>query len=256
MPNLPAHHRPLPQLGPGQVVPAAPPRAPPLSRRARRWVVVAATVWFAVVAGGFGALAWYAHTPAPPAPVVPTWPAHSQVPRDAARPTVVFFAHPECPCTRASLRMLERIVAKARDRADFVVMLEDSAEHPEWRRSDLWHQAETIVGVEVRPDPEGVEARRFGATTSGHTVLFGADGARRFSGGITPARGHEGDSLGRAALERLLHAEAQTPTLAQVFGCALRDAAKSPDFAAEPRVIAAPVLSPVLEPTTPSGAPE
>ena len=51
-------------------------------------------------------------------------------------------------------------------------------------------------------DDDGAEARRFGAETSGQTLLYDARGALAFSGGITGARGHAGDNAGRASLRR------------------------------------------------------
>jgi hypothetical protein len=75
--------------------------------------------------------------------------------------------------------------------------------------------------VSVRIDEAGREAARFGATTSGHVLLYDRGGRLRFSGGITASRGHVGDNAGRAALLGLLiHGETErerTP----VFGCPL-----------------------------------
>ena len=54
-------------------------------------------------------------------------------------------------------------------------------------------------------DDDGAEARRFGAETSGQTLLYDEHGALLFSGGITGARGHAGDNAGRASLVALLN---------------------------------------------------
>jgi hypothetical protein len=55
-------------------------------------------------------------------------------------------------------------------------------------------------------DPDGEEAQRFGAATSGHVLLFDPAGELRFSGGITASRGHVGDNDGCDRLIRLLTA--------------------------------------------------
>ena len=68
--------------------------------------------------------------------------------------------------------------------------------------------------------------------TSGHALLFDRDGHLLFSGGITPARGHEGDNFGASAIAARLAgrpAPAETP----VFGCPI--AGPDPDVAEDRR---------------------
>jgi hypothetical protein len=90
-----------------------------------------------------------------------------------------------------------------------------------WVQSDLWVTASSIPGVHVLRDVDGADARRFGAWTSGQTLLYDAQGRLRFSGGITDARGHEGDNAGRASLESILF-HGETPAArTSVFGCGL-----------------------------------
>jgi hypothetical protein len=70
-------------------------------------------------------------------------------------------------------------------------------------------------------DGGGVEARRFRVATSGHVLLYDVRGLLIFSGGITAARGHRGDSYGRAAVhDRILNPEG-TRSGSPVFGCPL-----------------------------------
>jgi hypothetical protein len=71
-----------------------------------------------------------------------------------------------------------------------------------------------------------VEAGRFGAETSGHTLLYGADGRLLFSGGITASRGHAGENAGESAIIALVNH--QTPLRSQtlVFGCSLTNHAE------------------------------
>jgi hypothetical protein len=51
-------------------------------------------------------------------------------------------------------------------------------------------------------DPSGRVATLFGAVTSGHVILTGARGEVRFSGGVTPSRGHQGTCEGMESLAR------------------------------------------------------
>jgi hypothetical protein len=83
--------------------------------------------------------------------------------------------------------------------------------------------------VSLVDDPQGAEMARFGARTSGDVALFGPDGTLRFRGGITKARGQEGDNVGRCALRTLCRG-AQSPVReAPVFGCPILDPPKIPN---------------------------
>ena len=90
-----------------------------------------------------------------------------------------------------------------------------------WERTDLWDSAAAIPGVHVMTDEGGAQARVFGALVSGQTLLYGATGSLLFSGGITGARGHEGDNPGRTALTSILDWRPAGPIRTPVFGCYL-----------------------------------
>src|SRR5215472_11422328 len=92
-----------------------------------------------------------------------------------------------------------------------------------WDQTDLWSTAVAIPGVDVMRDRGGIEARRFGATTSGQVLLYDGAGRLMFRGGITSARGHEGDNVGRARIAALLAHSDATPRQSPVFGCPLVD---------------------------------
>jgi hypothetical protein len=76
-------------------------------------------------------------------------------------------------------------------------------------------------------DPDGVEARRFGAETSGHTLLFAGDGRLLFSGGITASRGHAGDNAGESVIVALVNNQTPALTRTLVFGCSLAHSVKT-----------------------------
>jgi len=58
--------------------------------------------------------------------------------------------------------------------------------------------------VTIVTDADGAEANRFGAETSGHTLLFDFGRRLLFSGGITDSRGHTGDNAGESAIVALI----------------------------------------------------
>ena len=72
-------------------------------------------------------------------------------------------------------------------------------------------------------DLDGAEARRFGAETSGHTLLFDLDGNLLFSGGITQSRGHAGGNAGESAIVSLVNTRTADRARTLVFGCSLFD---------------------------------
>ena len=93
----------------------------------------------------------------------------------------------------------------------------------EWAQSDLWRTAASLPDVTVVRDDDGLEARRFGASTSGQTLLYDEAGVLLFAGGITGARSHRGDNDGRRAIVELLNRESSSRAPTKVFGCALFD---------------------------------
>ena len=116
------------------------------------------------------------------------WPVASGVRPEATRPNVVLLLHPRCPCSRASLAELARIMARCQDLVTaHVLVFRPVTAHEAWGRSDLWHAAAAIPGVHVYDDPGGTEAARFGGATSGQLLLFDLTGRLVFHGGITGA---------------------------------------------------------------------
>ena len=180
-----------------------------------------AIIWIATVALGIRVLFHYENTPGRVGALPRAWPA-AQIERASDRPTLVMVAHPHCPCTAASVGELAQIMARLPGGvAAYVLFVKPKGAGRDWEDTDLRHSAEAIPGVKVAFDPDGLEARRFGAETSGHTFLFGVDGHLLFSGGITGSRGHAGDNAGKSALVALFNNETPTRTQTLVFGCSL-----------------------------------
>jgi hypothetical protein len=62
---------------------------------------------------------------------------------------------------------------------------------------------------------------------SGFTLLYDPAGRLRFAGGITSARGHEGDSFGQRRILAVLSGDPADRADAPVFGCSLHGAART-----------------------------
>jgi hypothetical protein len=193
-----------------------------MSRTSQARLVASVVAWAGLVAVGAWAMFSYELTPAAPAKPAKRWPAGTALLRESNRTTLLMFVHPQCPCSRASLVELERLVSNRRNAVSVRVLFVRPAEMPEgWERSDLWPLAERIPGATVLCDASGAEATRFKARTSGETMLFSAAGELLYDGGITASRGHEGDNFASAAVAALIDGSTAEFQRMPVFGCAL-----------------------------------
>ena len=194
--------------------------------RRASWVALGG-VWLLALVVGMGGMLAYQTTPDAVGPESVDWPIGTAIPRPSGRPTLLVFAHPRCPCTRATLDELARILGESKGEVDASVwFLAPSSLDRSWAESDLWRQAGAIPGVTVHADVDGAEADRFGARTSGHVAVYGPTGALLFGGGITGMRGEPGDNPGASAVTALLAGPATDLPRGSfaVFGCPLSDA--------------------------------
>lgn len=195
-------------------------------RRIRdKGLIAAALVWGVVVAAGMIVL-WNHSLEAGVAGRPPgTWPVASRLSRRPGVPTLVVLAHPQCPCSRATIGELARLMVGAQDKVDVHVVFAKPAGVDEgWAHTDLWDSAGAIPGVLVSSDDDEREAHLFGGATSGQTMLYDGEGQLRFSGGITSARGHAGDNDGSSALTEILVGGTSALDTTPVFGCPLEEA--------------------------------
>lgn len=195
----------------------------PLSAHPRgEWAVgVVAAAWLLAVVAGFAAWEVYDTTPGPRG-------EGSTAAGDPAGPpwTLTLYAHPHCPCVRATLAELADLARAGGDQLGVeVVFVRPEGVEPGWERTPAWDAAAAIPGARVGCDPDGAEATRAGAATSGHAVLADRTGRVAFRGGLTRARGRVGDSPGRRAVLEVVAgggAAAECP----VFGCPLLDGSR------------------------------
>lgn len=188
---------------------------------------MATIVWFAMLGVGLFLLSRYKYTPGRAADAPLRWPTASVLERDPARPTLVLFAHPYCPCTKASLEEYDAIVRGAGDAVRAYVVVADLEEAGDAR--EMLARVAKMDGVRMHLDSAGAEAARFHARTSGQTVLYDPRGELVFEGGVTSARGHIGDSIGKRRVTELLRpgvrsalgAHGAEPFETSVYGCAL-----------------------------------
>lgn len=159
---------------------------------------------------------------------------------ESSLPILLFFAHPHCPCTRASLREFTSILERSADIPKRVVII---FFHPDssltdatatWAQTSSTWQSAHLLGqrfssLRIVTDTNGRIAQSYHVTNSGHTILARADGTILFQGGITPSRGHEGENAGKHAVLTLLKDPRHTLSSdfiishTYTFGCSLTD---------------------------------
>lgn len=178
--------------------------------------------WLLLVLAGLRQVWRYGGTPGEAAVAPGRWPDMASLPDAQGGATLLMVIHPHCPCSRASLAELAHLMARSQSRVRATVaFVRYPGVSEQWVQSDTWRQAAAIPGVHVVSDQGGALARRFGARTSGQTYLYDRDGRLLFSGGLTSARGHEGDNVGLSAALTLVRGQAPAQTRTPVFGCSL-----------------------------------
>lgn len=150
------------------------------------------------------------------------WPQDSPVSLSSDCFTVLMFAHPQCPCTRASIAELAELAAGHKFKIKPYVLVFSPQSKPQyWDRTDNIDAARRIAGVTVIEDLDGKEANRFHCLTSGQTLVYDSGGELLFSGGITGARGQTGVNRGLQVLVTVLDGTSRHIQTAHVFGCSL-----------------------------------
>jgi hypothetical protein len=185
-------------------------------------------VWLCVTAIGFFYLNQYANKAGTPATVASTWPVGSSLVLPNNMPTLVMFLHPMCPCSEASVAELARLLPSTLGKMRHVVLFyQPKSKTAAWTKSTLWQDVAKMPGVEIITDWDGLEADIFGSKTSGQVYVYDSNGVLAYSGGITPSRGHMGDSPGRAAILSIAKNQPNSIQTADVFGCSLKNPQRS-----------------------------
>jgi hypothetical protein len=179
-------------------------------------------LWLSLVGAGFAVILNYQNAGGRIGITPLHWPAGAAITLDHDHDTLLMFAHPQCPCTRASIEELNRLLAQSHGAVAAHVLFFKPAGFPtDWTRAGLWQSASAIPGVMVHDDLNGSQARQFGAETSGYVLLYDTQGQLLFQGGITGGRGHAGDNAGENALLSLLAGKSVNSKQTEVYGCSL-----------------------------------
>lgn len=187
-------------------------------------------LWLAAVGYGVAYLSRYETTPGEQGVSTPEiFPPGSSIEHDGTRATLLFFAHPKCPCSRAGLNEIAKIMPAVEGRLDVYVVLSKPAGAPaDWADTGLRASAEHIPGVTVVVDENDAETGLFNARTSGTALLYDSAGKLRFHGGVTRARGQEGDNAGSSAIADIVNTNFSDHENTSVFGCPIQGFEEGP----------------------------
>lgn len=162
-----------------------------------RIIGVITPIWALIVATGTFSLYQYGNTSGSNALAPEMWPFSAGIARSGQNPILLVFLHPQCPCSNATVTELEKIAARTQSHLEItVVFLQPHGVASDWHQTPLWKRVLTLPGITVHTDCEGTVTQKFGVTTSGQALLYDAVGHLSFTGGLTAARGHEGDNIG------------------------------------------------------------
>ena len=192
--------------------------------RKRAWLV-GLLFWLGLVAGGYAWLLRYSFAAGK------TTTAPRRIPPSLALPAStrmqLFVAlHPRCPCSRATVRELAKILNHGARASDVTVLMYKPADQEDsWLEGALLDECRRM-NCRVRPDPDGKLAASLGSLTSGGVALYDANGRLRYQGGVTASRGHEGDNTGERAVIEILRGSRENYKSMPVFGCPIREEAR------------------------------
>lgn len=195
----------------------------------RLWLVAA--LWLCLASGMLYAMADYGSEAGEAGEPPERWPAMATqaLKTEGGKPTLIMFAHPLCPCTRATLWELENVTNRLYGMFNTHVLFfepENTAAMAKiWQATDLKAIANRLPGTTVHVDVDGKLAAHFGAYTSGQVLLYGASQQLLFAGGMTPSRGHTGNNPGKSFVISSILSDSAVdplqPANSPVFGCSL-----------------------------------
>ncbi|MEO5969296.1 MAG: hypothetical protein ABIQ95_05165 [Bdellovibrionia bacterium] len=180
------------------------------------------TIWILAVCIGFFFLEKYKSTPGKAGTEFKVLPPQSEIDLSDKPYTLVMFGHPKCPCSRASLVELEKLMSVySKNFGIKIIFYHPKTATPDWFETDIVAKAKSLPDVKVTFDPDGRLANIIGARTSGMTYVFDKQRRQIFMGGITGSRGHEGENDGTRSIASIAETGKPILTTTKVFGCSL-----------------------------------
>ncbi len=179
-------------------------------------------LWLSAIGYGFSILLHYQFKANSEVTGIESWPNNSKLKLDPRLDTLLIFVHPHCPCSRASVAELNKLLTSFHQKLHTIVIFsKPKSKDDVWLKSDLWTKAESLPGAIIYVDDDNEEAKKFMTNTSGEVLLFKSNGTLVYHGGITGSRGHEGDNKGKTLISNYLKTGRMPGEEGQAFGCSL-----------------------------------
>ena len=185
-----------------------------------------AIAWGVLVLIAYGCMVFYSMTPAKSAISVGPFPEQSALAKGSGL-TLITFLHPRCPCSKASVSELQELLAQSKFPSKltaYAVLSQPRGCSSDFTQGAILDSLSSMKNVQLFIDKGDLESQRFGARTSGQTMLFDSQGKCLFSGGITAARGEVGANAGVDALRQFIASGEPAINKTPVFGCSLESA--------------------------------
>ncbi len=182
-----------------------------------------AIAWGVLAVIGYSCMVFYSTAPAKSAMSVGPFPVQSALARGSGL-TLITFLHPRCPCSKASVSELQELLAQSKFPSNLTVYAVVSQPHgcsSDFTQGAILDSLSNMKNVQLIIDKDDLESQRFGARTSGQTLLFDSQGNCLFCGGITAARGEVGANAGVDALRQCINSGQTALKKTPVFGCSL-----------------------------------
>ncbi len=180
------------------------------------------TIWIGLLFVGHLVLFEYELTAGPLSDTTRIFPNHSAIPLTHGRQNIILFLHPACPCSEATVDEFHKLMREGEKvSVGKVVFFMPLEKESDWSFLPLVLSAKRIRNVSTYYDTDGSQASLFGATTSGHILIYDGRGVLQFSGGITGSRGHTGDNRNFDVAKNTIIAKNPKFAKTPVFGCSL-----------------------------------
>lgn len=181
-------------------------------------------IWGLVVVLMLVALTRYSSIPGRSG-IIPSQLATTSASSSTSATKVQLFIHPRCACTAATIDQLQSALHAApvnRQIPIEIYVFAPDSEPESWHETPLVKQCQRLPGATVILDRNGAQAKTLGIATSGHLLVWDGEQKRKFSGGITPSRGHRGPCQGLDAFQAALEGHGDAALHSSPFGCSIQ----------------------------------
>lgn len=176
-------------------------------------------IWIGLVMGGLWSLENFSGSAGKSTRAPASLPLESRLVSKSGKPLFLVFIHPKCSCSHATYIELKKLKPYLQGVEVKVIFNLFDQQSTDWSKTDLWEKFSSLPDVEMVIDSKSRETKIYQVTTSGHAFLYDEKLRLVFSGGLTPSRGHEGQTNGQIFVKSWLKNRSSQSFIEKVFGC-------------------------------------